>query len=216
MTPHCDDAAAPAWESAAPWAVGATLLISVAPMAVLPLLHDATGSQPLLICFAAGSMLGDVFLHILPESFGAHDHADAHADAHADGHSHGLRGGLTVLAGFLSFYLVEKLVRSGGHAHDHAARARGARTVTKSPPESQRAISPGRPTRSPKRSRSPARKGALEPVNAGAHADGAQSDHGRATDRRVTGYLNLAADAAHNFTDGALRIDGTPRAHPAR
>ena len=54
------------------------------------------------------------------------------------------------------------------------------------------------------------------PTNAGAPADGAQSDHGRATDRRVTGYLNLAADAAHNFTDGARRIDGIPRAHPAR
>ena len=216
MTPHCDDAAAPAWESAALWAVGATLLISVAPMAVLPLLRDAAGSQPLLICFAAGSMLGDVFLHILPESFGAHEHADAHSDGHAHSHSHGLRGGLTVLAGFLSFYLVEKLVRSSGHAHDHAARARGARSVAKSPPQSRRAVSPGRSARSPKRGRSPARKGAPEPTNAGAPADGAQSDHGRATDRRVTGYLNLAADAAHNFTDGARRIDGIPRAHPAR
>ena len=62
-------------------AVGATALISIAPMTVLPLLPEATGagmtSQPLLLCFAAGGMLGDVFLHTLPETLGPMDVLDS-------------------------------------------------------------------------------------------------------------------------------------------
>ena len=50
-------------------AVLATALISLAPMIVLPLLPPVDSemgrkTQPVLLCFAAGGMLGDVFLHI--------------------------------------------------------------------------------------------------------------------------------------------------------
>ena len=68
------------------YALGAVTLISVAPLAVLPLLPhvDKTKSeaaQPLLLCFAAGGMLGDVFLHILPATLGGgHDHGHDHGD----------------------------------------------------------------------------------------------------------------------------------------
>jgi zinc transporter 7 len=71
-------------------AIGATALISIAPIFILPLVPmptpNAPGSagaqQPALLCFAAGSMLGDVFLHILPHTLGG-----GHAHAESRGHS---------------------------------------------------------------------------------------------------------------------------------
>lgn len=76
------------------YALGAVTLISVAPLAVLPLLPhvDKTKSeaaQPLLLCFAAGGMLGDVFLHILPATLGGgHDHGHDHGHGHGHSHEH--------------------------------------------------------------------------------------------------------------------------------
>ena len=72
------------------WALGAVALISIAPLLVMPFIPAADtkargAAQPLLLCFATGGMLGDVFLHILPEtlgsshsSHGGHDHHDHH------------------------------------------------------------------------------------------------------------------------------------------
>ena len=100
----------------------------------MPLLPnvDATArgaAQPLLLCFASGGMLGDVFLHILPETPGgnhgsshnshSHDHQDHHGHGHSDDHDHGghshsiadSAGSHAVLGGFIAFFLVEKVVR---------------------------------------------------------------------------------------------------------
>ena len=100
----------------------------------MPLLPnvDATArgaAQPLLLCFANGGMLGDVFLHILPETLGgnhgsshnshSHDHQDHHGHGHSDdhdhsGHGHSIAdsaGSHAVLGGFIAFFLVEKVVR---------------------------------------------------------------------------------------------------------
>ena len=145
--------------SAEACALFAAILISLAPLAFMPLLPtpssgatatSGTGpSQPLLLCFACGGMLGDVFLHILPNTLGSgghshgghehghshghehahshgHSHEHSHEQAHGHSHEHGI-GGLAVLVGFIGFFLVEKTVRSGhgqhshgsGHSHDH-------------------------------------------------------------------------------------------------
>jgi zinc and cadmium transporter len=53
-----------------------------------------------LVSFAVGGLLGDAFIHLLPESFG--------------GEETSLRPSLLVLGGLLLFFVVEKLVR---HAH---------------------------------------------------------------------------------------------------
>ena len=117
-------------------ALGAVALISIAPLAVLPLLPNVDpthrgAAQPLLLCFATGGMLGDVFLHILPETLGnqgpSHDHGghdhdhghEHHGHGHSDDHDHGghdhsiagSAGSLAVLGGFIAFFLVEKIVR---------------------------------------------------------------------------------------------------------
>jgi zinc and cadmium transporter len=69
-------------------------------------------------CFAIGSLLGDVFIHLLPEIFG-HDPGTARA------------GSLLVLLGLLFFFVLEKLLRRQHaresltrpeqHAHAHLA-----------------------------------------------------------------------------------------------
>lgn len=52
----------------------ATALISSAPTLVLPFIPESatkagSGVQRLLLCFAVGGMMGDVFLHLLPHLF---------------------------------------------------------------------------------------------------------------------------------------------------
>lgn len=137
-------------------AMGSTLLISLAPFVILFFvpLDNTEKSQPLLkilLAFAAGGLLGDAFLHLIPHASIAEG-----PGSHSHGHSHGVGGhdmtiGLWVLAGILTFLIVEKLVRllKGGHAHSHSKKK-------------------------------------AEPKN----------------EIKVAGYLNLAADFSHNFTDG--------------
>ena len=135
---------------ASPWvrAFAATTLISVVPTLVLPFIPLAsTGADGavalneklhrLLLSFAAGGLLGEVFLHSLPHLLAGveeaaeagHEHShehEHHHHGHAHGHGHGAaeRVSLWVLAGFLLFFASEKLVKvllgeEGGHSHSH-------------------------------------------------------------------------------------------------
>jgi zinc transporter 7 len=275
-------------------AVLATLLISLAPLIFLPFLPAPTpgsrgaAAQPLLLCFAAGGLLGDVFLHTLPHNFGhshgghhhhphshgeaPHDHGPGHDDdgpGHDDhGHGHDDHGhghtpamlGLAILGGFITFYVVEKLVRaigsgghghSHGHAHDHshahshaphdhdhdggqcdcdapppppptstaAATKRRAKSPQKASAKasgkSPRAKSPAKSvSKSPRASSKASAEREHDHVHDHGHDHGHDHEHtlaaaspadeagGTDSDRWVAGYLNLAADAAHNFTDG--------------
>jgi len=213
-------------------ALGAVALISIAPLAVLPLLPnvDATArgaAQPLLLCFATGGMLGDVFLHILPETLGgnhgsshnshSHDHHDHHGHGHSDDHDHGghghsiadSAGSLAVLGGFIAFFLVEKIVRRfsagkhshGGslHHHAHGPSTAEAPATAAAPEKGRRARSPARGAASPQPKQPPRSRKATKEATAAAEAESESADG-----RVVGGYLNLAADAAHNFTDGLL------------
>lgn len=81
------------------------------------------GALNTMVAFAVGGLLGDVFLHLLPHasSGGHHDHHD-HSHDH---HSHDNTGGIWVLMGIFSFFLLERIVRAyngggGGHSHAHA------------------------------------------------------------------------------------------------
>lgn len=98
--------------------------------------------------------------------------------------------GMWVLAGIVAFLVVEKFVRhvkgGHGHGHSHAPKAKDSSS-----------------------------EGEEEPRGTAGHRDG-KATKGRDTKRRsrevekeeegsamqVSGYLNLAADVAHNFTDG--------------
>lgn len=184
-------------------ALGATLLISLAPLAILGLVPIASAREdaPLLrvlLAFAAGGLLGDVFLHLLPHAqasggtggaHGGHSHGD-----HAEGHAHSLADisvGMWVLAGIAIFLVIEKLVRAihggdaaaaGGshsHSHSHAHTDAAARKKKDDDADSSDASS------------SKAAKAAAAPTTPA-----------KSGGFKVHGWLNLVADFSHNFTDG--------------
>ncbi len=143
-------------------AVLATLFISIAPVFILPMipLDNTKAMQPrlngithcchnllcvisisvdfpyklltVLLSFAVGGLLGDVFLHLIPHALhphtqedGAHSHSHSHSHAQGEGeHDLAMTVGLSLLLGLLTFFVIEKFVRSvhgnsHGHSHGH-------------------------------------------------------------------------------------------------
>lgn len=172
----------------------ATALVSIAPVFILPMIPiDHTPErQPLLkvlLSFAVGGLLSDVFLHLIPHALhssgsgeGGHSHSHSHSHSH-DGDEEGedlsMVVGLGVLAGLLTFFIVEKFVRSnhagsGGHGHSHGAK-----------PQQKKSEKPS--DKKEKEQAKKKEKKKKESVEEGI---------------KVGGFLNLAADMTHNFTDG--------------
>ncbi|KAL7181054.1 hypothetical protein ACSBR1_040003 [Camellia fascicularis] len=126
-------------------AMGCSLLVSMASLIcliILPIIFiqgkPSKAVVDSLALFGAGAMLGDAFLHQLPHAFGgehshSHDHDVDHAHfghehSHSPKHAHTLKDlsvGLSVLAGIVLFFLVEKIVRyveensKGANAWNH-------------------------------------------------------------------------------------------------
>ena len=216
-------------------AMMATLLISAAPVLILLIIpvHNAAQNKGLLnilLAFAMGGLLGDVFLHLLPHSFSdshAHDHHHDHHDEHHhhdhhhehhehhheheghhhdhdehnhehehhehEGHGHSIEGvmtGLWIIVGIFVFLVVEKSIRNltGGHGHSHATQPKEHKKQEKPKAEGMRNRKPSGKNAS-KKDKSPA-----------------QPEHQHVS--KVSGFLNLAADFTHNFTDG-LAIGAT-------
>ncbi|KAK1788609.1 hypothetical protein P4O66_002686 [Electrophorus voltai] len=178
-------------------AVGATLLISAAPFLILfliPVQSNTDQHQNLLkvlLSFASGGLLGDAFLHLIPHALEPHSHQgneghghshdseESHGHSHGVAHSHMMSVGLWVLGGIVVFLVVEKLVRllKGGHSHSHTAQ----RAKSSSGEEEKEEVKKGEKEKKDKKSKR-ARQ--------------------QSSDIKVSGYLNLAADFTHNFTDG--------------
>jgi zinc transporter 7 len=192
----------------APWpvwagALGATVAVSVIPLPLLLVLRVRAGGRAIrvLLAFSVGSLLGDVFLHLLPHAISPHEHHHGADEAHADhghGHGHGdahddgaaLRVGLLVLAGMLVFFVLEKLLRvclrdggsGGGHSHSHS------------------------------HSHSHAASAASDASAQNADAEASSALAARQFGTRV---LHSIADASHNFTDGMFLAASFLAAHRA-
>jgi zinc transporter 7 len=181
-------------------------LISIAPFFILffiPLNNNSFENQSLLkvlLAFASGSLLGDAFLHLIPHALSPHDHhseegSHAHAHSHSDaGHDHSAQTsvGLWILAGIMAFLLVEKAVRNikgDGHTHSHSHSHSESEKKEKKESEEEKS--------SPKPKRKDATKEKEEEKKDDKCAKAEPKE-----DIQVAGYLNLAADFAHNFTDG--------------
>ncbi|KAG9472108.1 hypothetical protein GDO78_021230 [Eleutherodactylus coqui] len=182
------------------YAIGATLLISAAPFFILFLIPVQSNSSQhqsllkLLLSFASGGLLGDAFLHLIPHALEPHSHhqhegghdSHGHGHSHDHSHSHMMSVGLWVLAGIIAFLVVEKFVRhlkgeSGhGHSHGHEPKQSAPKEKDNKPEEKD-----GVRQRS-KETSTKSKSGKEKPR----------------TDMTVSGYLNLAADFTHNFTDG--------------
>jgi len=210
-------------------AFGATAFISTVPNLILVLVPvEALLRKPksgginngnVMLAFAAGGILGDVFIHSLPHLLEKHEHGHGHHEhmhehghhehehehghhEHDHDHHHALYVGLLVLIGYVIFYVAERVanLRMSGraHAHDHA-EPRGVHDDKV------------QTTKRPSRSRSSSSK------KAPANNDGIWL---ALTQKMVpSGWLNLLADSMHNFTDGVAlgasfaSVSGNSRSH---
>ncbi|XP_075212029.1 zinc transporter catecholamines up [Lycorma delicatula] len=182
-------------------ALGSTLLISAAPIVILFLvpLDNTKEKEPflkVLLSFASGGLLGDAFLHLIPhalmsvaeETNNAHSHSHSHGHSNHGEHGHDMSIGLWVLCGILTFLLVEKFVRlvKGEHGHSHSHVSETVSNVvdnTKKKNSDDETEGDNKNKKNKKKDVIPALP--LQEENI-----------------QVAGYLNLAADFTHNFTDG--------------
>ena len=108
-------------------AIASTFMISLAPNILLIFFPNVQQDHILILCgqaLAAGGLLGDVFLHTLPELFLEKDHDD-------------LSVSLCIIIGFSAFFTMDILVRNStshcGH-HGHNATSPKKESVSKEPP----------------------------------------------------------------------------------
>jgi len=201
-------------------AICATLLISAAPFFILFFIPLDNSQEKqwllkILLSFASGGLLGDAFLHLIPhaqvavESKGGSDHSHSHSHGHShggeEGHNHDLSVGLGVLSGIVAFLCVEKLVRimKGGHGHSHSpAPAKPDDKKEKKKDEKKKDDA--------KEEKSEEKEKEKKDKDDGKNKDAAKEEKDNKVvaaeddeeEIKVAGYLNLAADCFHNFTDG--------------
>ncbi|KAJ8000113.1 hypothetical protein DPEC_G00201470 [Dallia pectoralis] len=187
-------------------AIGATLMISAAPFFILfliPVQSNTDQHQNLLkvlLSFASGGLLGDAFLHLIPHALEPHSpigdkvpiHSDEseessqeHGHSHGAAHGHMMSVGMWVLGGIVAFLMVEKFVRllKGGQGHSHSHAATKAKDSDEED-EQQKKKEGKKKEKGSKDEKCP------------------KDVAVKTTDIKVSGYLNLAADFTHNFTDG--------------
>lgn len=173
-------------------ALASVIFISLAPVVILLFLPvDNKLSLKKLLALAAGCLLGDAFLHLIPESSHGqhldeqhheHHHHEHHHHSHDHnhGHNHDHSVGLKVLAGIMVFFILEKYIYS----------IKSSSSTNESNTKKQRAT---------KADKSKSKKD-----------DDYVSHEGHI---HASGILNLIADFLHNFTDGlaigASFISGT-------
>lgn len=208
-------------------AISATVIISVAPYLILFFIPvtNSVEHQPylkVLLAFASGGLLGDAFLHLIPHALMAQEanqpHSHSHSHSHSPdggegGHSHDLTIGVSVLAGIITFLVVEKFVRifKDGHGHSHAP-AKASKLEDKNNARSSKKGSKEAKEIDPNEGK------VLEPyctvflnmcvifplltqpkIPVVIYA---LNESSTGSDIKVAGYLNLAADFTHNLTDG--------------
>lgn len=131
-------------------------------------------------------------MHLIPHAIhphshhedGGHSHSHSHEHEHEHSHEHGhdMSIGLWVLGGIITFLTVEKCVRllKGGHGHSHGPA-----------PEQK----PAKQLPAETKGKKSTEKSEKKSTQAKKHDEPEESIS-------VSGYLNLAADFTHNFTDG--------------
>uniref|UniRef100_A0A0X3PU35 Zinc transporter SLC39A7 n=1 Tax=Schistocephalus solidus TaxID=70667 RepID=A0A0X3PU35_SCHSO len=116
--------------------IGSVLTISILPAIALwaiPDLDKHPSLLKILLGFAAGGLLGDAFLHLIPHALAPHSHSggdETHTHDKEHDHSHlseQTTVPLWVIGGIFSFLCIDKLLRflnSGGpHKHSHTVSA---------------------------------------------------------------------------------------------
>lgn len=168
-------------------------------------LSDPAESKTLkiLLSFAVGGLLGDVFLHLLPETW---EHEIA-AGPTADGHP-SLRSGLWVLSGLLLFTIVEKIFSGYANVDEENPQPKCVEIATcllrrsgGKLPEGYVGVCGGDGKGSCDIEDVP--NGCFLAGNSGEKAARDEGAH-----KKVAGYLNLLANSIDNFTHG-LAVAGS-------
>lgn len=172
-------------------ALSSVIFISLAPVLILLILPvDSKLNLKKLLALAAGCLLGDAFLHLIPESSHisneshhdhdhhdhGHDHHHDHNHDHGHNHVHDHTVGLKVLAGIMVFFMLEKYIYAINMSSSSDNKVSKAK----------------------------------KKKNDDHHEGEGEHHHGHI---HASGILNLIADFLHNFTDGlaigASFISGT-------
>ncbi|XP_030622192.1 zinc transporter ZIP13 [Chanos chanos] len=169
-------------------------LSGIFPLLVIPIeagaaLKTEAGCQKLkrLLSFAIGSLLGDVFLHLLPEAW-AYTHSP-------DGSSRQYRTqGLWVVVGLLSFLILEKMFPDEESRPENKSLNQNP-AVSLSDPSSEVFLSP--------KINGMCSRGLSEP-----QPKACLSSQSEPEKIKTSGYLNLFANCIDNFTHG-LAVAGS-------
>lgn len=170
-----------------------------------------------MVAFATGGLLGDVFLHLLPETFLSSTTATTsptHSTAvfvMVDERRNVVLGG-AIFIGFAIFFLMEKVMRvmngggDGSHSHSHGGHSHSHSHGTESSAVEGKSSSIEDVAQSGLRKRTAAVEEET-PVSAAVVAEPSPQ-------LKLAAFLNLFADAAHNCTDG-IAIAASFYASPA-
>ena len=165
------------------------------------LISEFVYSDPLSVAqaFAAGGLLGDAFLHLLPHAEeaggGGHGHEHGHGHGHGhEGHSHGLAdlaSGLWVLTGILIFFVLEKALPllGVGHSHSHTGHSSHDHGASKKRDLPDASSAASRASASDKTPTLRQRKAV-----AGSSDGNGDTDRGRATDETTAGKSGSVFD----------------------
>lgn len=185
-------------------------LSGILPLAIIPAADDKDKnfkdpaeykSLKVLLSFAVGGLLGDVFLHMLPEAW-AHDVGNPDNDQ-LNGHP-SLRSGLWVLGGVLIFTIVEKIFSGYANADEENPQPKCVEIANCILRKSGGKIPEGENL---KISCSANGSCDIEDVPNGCYLK-EREKRSKEQPRKVAGYLNLMANSIDNFTHG-LAVAGS-------
>ncbi|KAK9447294.1 ZIP zinc transporter-domain-containing protein [Limtongia smithiae] len=184
-------------------AILATAYISGPPnlfLALIPPNIDPS-SLSILVAFAVGGLLGDVFFHLMPQTFLGESHDPEHVQfVLVEEHRNSLLG-LAIFFGFGAFIILDKLMRifggeggehEHGHSHSHSHESTPAVATTTAIEDDKSTIADR--LRSRKTAASTTISAPPPPEPATPEEPGASV--------KLSAYLNLIADFSHNITDG--------------
>ncbi|XP_074640925.1 zinc transporter ZIP13-like isoform X3 [Tubulanus polymorphus] len=170
-------------------------LSGILPLLIIPLDQSldlqsgpAASQLKLLLSFAVGSLLGDVFLHLLPEAW-----------LHVNDENDRRMIGLWVMAGILTFLIIEKLCSeeqpAGAHDKDDEL---SSKAIEKCPKKSltNGVVHRTRNGKTHENSKI-SEKESHQKISKKKHNSENKSPH-----IHIRGYLNLAANIIDNFTHG--------------
>ena len=160
----------------------------------------------MLLSFAVGGLLGDVFLHLLPEAW-----------AHVKGHDHRAHTciGLWIIVGMLAFFIIEKIFPEN-HGEEESHQQTQENTQLFSEAGAAEKNQQNGHTRMRKSSKNRNNNNVLSHVNGKAKSMVRNSDANtknsdvidKAKHIKTSGWLNLMANFIDNFTHG-LAVAGS-------